>query len=187
MTEQEMLDRLNARDPTGLEALMDTYAPYISAILWNVLHRTMQKEDMEETASDVFLAAWNQSASLRPGKVKAWLGAVARNHAKNKLRQLHQTLSLEEDVIDLPGPDTALESLERKMEAELVRQAVDSLPEQDREIFLRHYYYTQTVGEIAAQMSLNVSTVKTKLRRGREKLKKELLKSNLTEGGFSAT
>ena len=49
----------------------------------------------------------------------------------------------------------------------------------DREIFLRHYYYAQAVQEIARQMGLNESTIKTKLRRGRMKLK-----DILTREGF---
>ena len=49
-----------------------------------------------------------------------------------------------------------------------VRQAVEALLETDREIFLRHYYYAQTVREIAEAMELKEPTVKTKLSRGRE-------------------
>ena len=69
--------------------------------------------------------------------------------------------------------------LARAEEQALVRRAVFSLPDPDREIFLRHYYYAQTVQEIAHQMGLNESTVKTKLRRGRMKLK-----DILTREGF---
>ncbi len=46
----------------------------------------------------------------------------------------------------------------------------------DREIFLRHYYYAQTVQEISRETGLNESTVKTKLRRGRMRLKTILLR-----------
>ena len=56
----------------------------------------------------------------------------------------------------------------------MVRLAVTRLGEPDREIFLRHYYYAQTVTEIGRIMGLNESTIKTKLRRGRMRLK-ELL------------
>ena len=75
-----------------------------------------------------------------------------------------------------------MDSLERAEERRLVRQAVDSLPGQDREIFLRHYYYAQTVQEISAQMSLNGSTVKTRLRRGRMKLKDILTREGCLRG-----
>lgn len=179
MREETILRRMQARDPAGLEALMDRYLPYVSAIVWNILRDCMSPEDCEETASDVFLAAWEQAEQLRPGHVKGWLGAVARNKAKNKLRQRGQTLPLMEDILDLPGPDDPAGALERAEEQALVRRAVFSLSEPDKEIFLRHYYYVQAVREIAAAMGLNESTVKTRLRRGRTKLKQLLAKEEL--------
>ena len=69
-----------------------------------------------------------------------------------------------------------ISKLEKEEEAELVRKAVDSLREPDREIFLRHYYYAQTVREISMEMNLNESTIKTKLRRGRARLRTILLR-----------
>ena len=179
MREETLLRKLRSGDPAALEALMDRYLPYVSTIVWNILRGCMSREDGEEVASDVFLAAWEQAADLQPGHVKGWLGAVARNKAKNKLRRRGQTLPLEDDVIDLPGPDDPAGELERAEERRLVRWAVDSLPGPDREIFLRHYYYAQGVKEISAAMELNESTVKTRLRRGRFKLKELLTKEAL--------
>lgn len=174
MREEIILQKICAGDPAGLEALMERYIPYVSAVVWAVLRNSMPVEDGEEVVSDVFLAAWRQPSALRPGSVKSWLGAVARNKAKNRLRQMSRTLPLEEDALELPGPDDPPNDLERSEERRLVRQAVDALPDQDREIFLRHYYYAQTVQEIAQRMHLNESTVKTRLRRGRMKLKEFL-------------
>ena len=174
MTEQIMIKRIRTRDPAGLEALMDRYIPYVSAIVWNILRFSMQAEDAEEVVSDVFLAAWNQAEDLQFGKVKAWLAGVARNTARMKLREVGQELPLEEDVLQLPdqaGPETALEETEERF---MVNWAVNDLPEQDREVFLRYYYYAQTIREISQEMTLNESTIKTKLRRGRAKLKETL-------------
>lgn len=174
MTEQIMLKKIRDRDPAGLEALMDRYTPYVSAIVWNILRFSMQPEDAEEVVSDVFLAAWNQAEDLQLGKIKAWLAGVARNTARKKLRNIGQELPLEEDILELPeqaGLESALEKTEERF---LVNWAVNDLPEQDREVFLRHYYYAQTVREISKEMTLNESTIKTKLRRGRTKLKETL-------------
>lgn len=179
MREETILRRLRDRDPSGLEALMDRYLPYVSAVVWNILRDCMTPEDGEEVASDVFYAAWEQADELKPDHVKGWLGAVARNKAKNKLRQRGRTLPLEEDLLDLPGPDDPAGELERAEERARVRRAVFSLPDPDREIFLRHYYYAQSVKEISDALGLNESTVKTKLRRGRFKLKELLTKEAL--------
>ena len=113
-----------------------------------------------------------------PGKVKAWLEAVARNKARDALRRRRPSLPLEEDVLTLaaPGPEEAMGEREQ---ADCLRAAVLAMEETDRDIFLRHYYLCQTVAVIARDLDMNPSTVKARLRRGREKLKK-----TLREGGF---
>ena len=174
MTDELILRKMKKGDPAGLEALMDRYISYVSAVVWNILRYAMTPEDAEEVVSDVFLAAWEQADDLDTGFVKAWLGAVARNKAKNKLRRMGRDLPLEEDVLELSDDDSPEDSMARNEEAALVRQAVESLPEPDREVFLRHYYYAQTISEISTHMDLNESTIKTKLRRGRAQLKKLL-------------
>lgn len=171
MREDKILRDIRSGDPRGLESLMDRYIPYVSTIVWNILRGSMTAEDAEEVVSDVFLAAWEQADALQEGYVKAWLGAVARNKAKNKLRKIGKELPLDEDILEFSEEDGLSERLEQEEERKLVRCAIDQLTTQDREIFLRHYYYAQTVQEISACMRLNESTIKTKLRRGRMRLK----------------
>ena len=176
MRESMILQNIKAGDPSGLKALMERYVPYISVIVWNILRDAMSPQDAEEVVSDVFLAAWEQAADLKAGHVKGWLGTVARNKAKNKLRQMGRTISLEENSVDIPASNDLSEAMEQDEERRLVRQAVDALPPEDKEIFLRHYYYAQSIKEISDHMALNESTIKTKLRRGRMKLKEALTK-----------
>lgn len=101
---------------------------------------------------------------------------MARNKAKTRLRSGGGDLPLEEDILEIPAEETPEGMLERSEEQKLVRRAVDSLPGEDREIFLRHYYYAQTVAEISRDMKINESTIKTKLRRGRLRLKTMLVR-----------
>lgn len=174
MKDELILRKIKRCDPSGLEELMDRYIPYVSAVVWNILRNCMSKSDAEEVVSDVFLAAWEQAQDIRANTVKAWLGAVARHKARNKLRKQGFELPLEEDVLEFPDEESPERSLTRKEEAKLVRRAVDSLGQPDREVFLRHYFHAQTVQEIAEIMCMNESTVKTKLRRGRSRLKETL-------------
>ena len=133
----------------------------------------MDLADVEEVASDVFYALWENARKVY--SVKGYLGTVARNMAKNKLRSLDWDLPLEEKILVVAGdnPETALEEREK---AKAVKRAVLRMPYPEREIFLRHYYYCQTVREISQVMHLNESTVKTKLRRGRSRLRAMLLR-----------
>ena len=100
MNDGAILRGLRSKNPASLEKLMDKYIPYVSAIVWNFLRASMTKEDAEEVVSDVFLAAWNQAKDIRPNALKPWLGAVARNKARQKLRNAGFDLPLEEDVLD---------------------------------------------------------------------------------------
>lgn len=82
---------------------------------------------------------------------------------------------LEEDVLllETDGPD---KELDRRETARIVNAALSRLDKPQRELFVRHYYYGQTVQEAALAMGLNLSTAKTWLRRGRETLKTDLRK-----------
>lgn len=179
MKDEKAIAKMRQGDSEGLQVLMNRYIPYVSAVVWGILRGAMTPQDAEEVVSDVFLAAWARAEDLQCEKIKAWLGAVARHKAKNKLRQLGQTLPLDEDVLEVP--DDGFGSAARAEERELVRRALDSLSREDREIFLRHYYYAQTVAEIGAEMRINAATVKTRLRRGRIRLKEYLTGGNSYE------
>ena len=68
------------------------------------------------------------------------------------------------------------ERIEEKERNRAVRWAVLQMPHPEKEIFLRHYYYCQKLDTISREMNLPLSTVKTKLRRGRASLGRELQK-----------
>ncbi len=178
MDERHALRGLTQRNEEALAWFIRRYAPYVNTIVFNILGDAMSVRDVEEVSSDVFLVLWNNADRIRPGKVKAYLSGVARNRARDRLRQTGQELPLEEDF--LPTAETDMEhDLEVRELARQVNQAIQSMDQPDREIFLRHYYYGQPLSRIAEEMEMNLSTVKTRLRRGRTKLKDELRK-----GGF---
>ena len=181
MNEEKLLRKLRQGDAAALSALMDRYLPYVSAVVWSILRGALPPEDAEETVSDVFLAAWSRAETLRPGHVKAWLGSVARNQARTRLRRAGHELPLDEELLDFPAPDDPADEAMRQEERRAVRKAIDAMSETDRAIFLRRYYYLQSVEEIARALSLNVSTVKTHLFRGRARLKETLMKEGFYE------
>lgn len=146
---------------------------YVRTIAANITIPPLQQEDVEEVASDAFLAVWNHAAEIEDGKLKSYLAAVTRNLAKNKLRYLHLSVPLEEEYMILTVPDVEEELLEKDIRR-LTRQAVDNLPEPDRSIFMRYYFLYQKTDEIAAALELNSAAVRQRLSRGREKLKKHL-------------
>ncbi len=166
--EEKLVKALRRGELSALEELLDRYTPYVSSVIARILRG--RQADVEELTADVFLAAWDNRAKLQPGKVKGYLGAIARNRAFNLLRASRESLPLEDDVLllETEGPDRALD---KKETARVVNQALSQLDKPQRELFVRHYYYGQTVQEAAEAMGLNQSTAKTWLRRGRAALK----------------
>jgi len=110
---------------------------------------------------------------LLPLNLKGYLSRVARSLALRKLREKTHELPLEEDILCMEEA-SLIEKLDQQARDRRVREAVLSMPQPDREIFLRHYYYCQSISLIAEKMQMNPSTVKTRLRRGREKLARHL-------------
>ena len=82
-------------------------------------------------------------------------------------------------MIEQKGADyvLAFEELEAREAAGLVRTALSTLEREDRELFVRRYYYGQTVARAAEEMGMNLSTAKSRLRRGWERLKEALRKA----------
>lgn len=178
MDERRALRGLTQHNETALAWFIERYAPYVNTIVFNIIGNAMSIKDVEEVSSDVFLVLWKNAERIRPGKVKAYLSGIARNMARDRLRQADQALPLEEDILTSSAEDME-HDVEVREQARLVNQAMLNMEYPDREIFLRHYYYCQPLSQIAEEMGINLSTIKTRLRRGRGKLKDELRK-----GGF---
>ena len=135
-------------------------------------------EDIEELASDVFVALWRAPQPLRTEHLRGWLGKVARNQAISFLRRQHLQLVRDEDCILIDDRD-AQKLLEAKERSALLNAALAALTSEDREIFLRRYYYNQTAGQIAEALHMNPSTVRSRLLRGRQSLRTELQKGDV--------
>jgi RNA polymerase sigma-70 factor (ECF subfamily) len=179
MLDMLALTAIRRGDASALEQLIRKYTPYVTTVIRGVGSGNLTVEDVEEIASDVFFALWQNAGKPNPFKLKAYLGQIARNKAKNRLRSRKVELPLEDDWI-ADEAETLVNGLTREDEQNAVKSAVLSLSEPDREIFLRHYYQLQTVTMIAGEMQMGESAIKHRLERGRLKLK-----TILTKGGNS--
>lgn len=171
MNERAVLHSLKDGDTGALSEIIGFYTPYLYTIALNIMAPQLSREDAEEVVSDAFVQLWTHRAELLPGKLKSWLAAVTRNRAKDALRAQRLAEPLEEDLLEIAVPDGMEESVLRGELTALAREAVDSLGEPDSEIFKRHYFLYQKTDEIAAVLDMNAATVRTRLRRGRERLR----------------
>lgn len=180
MSERALLRQLKAGDTGALSEIIGLYTPYLYAIASNILLPQLTPEDAEEAVSDVFTELWYHRAELLPGKLKAWLAAVVRNKAKSALRAAHAEEALDDDLLLFADETNMEEEILRRELGVLAREAVDTLGEPDGEIFRRRYFLYQKTGEIAAALDMNAATVRTRLARGRERLR-----AYFTERGYT--
>lgn len=172
MTEDEKLIYNIKRKRRGaLEKVIDLYTPYIGTVIYNVIGSAMPKEDMEEIISDTFITLWRNADKFdsQRGCLRTYLGTIARNLAKNRLSAQKINSELNENIISIHSePHAKIEQEEKR--AAMIR-AINELGEPDSEIFMRYYYYDEKISHISKMMNLSSNTIKTKLARGRRKLK----------------
>ena len=182
LNDAKALALLKSGDQEALAWFIDKYSAYVGTVVNSILSGAMSHEDVEEVTADVFVTLWRSADNLIPLNLKGYLSRVARSLSMQKLRERFEVLPLDEDILIL-DEDSVFDSLEREDQDQVIRKLVYSMPQPDKEIFLRFYYYCQTVSVIANQMQMNPSTVKTKLKRGRERLRNYLNDFKNTKGG----
>lgn len=179
MEDKQLLRGLKRGEEQALEAAIERYSGYVSAVISNRLGSFSTPEDVEELCADVFAALWKNRQGLKTTHLRGWLGATARNAAVSYIRRQQPPELSQEDVVIISG-DSVEALSEARERRKLIGSTLKSLSAPDSEVFLRYYYYGQGAAEIAGEMKLNASTVTTKLHRAREKLRQQLIK-----GGYS--
>lgn len=169
--EATLLLRLKEKQKNAIDEAVEIYTPYLSTVLYNLAGASLPSWDLEEIVSDVFVALWKNAdyIDLSKGTMRSYLAATARNLALKRLSRKKECAPLDE--AHLP-PEQGF--TEEASDAEALWQAVMSLGEPDNEIFLRYYRYGEKLREISNATGLHLSTIKSKLSRGKQKLKKIL-------------
>ena len=174
-----LIKKLKNHDHAAFEKLVHKYLPLVSTVVYNIGGSKLTKEDMEEVISDVFVTLWRNTDKIIEGKLKGYLCSIARTKTLDKLYYIKEP-PLDIDNLQLED-DFYVEGIAEANEtAEVLQQLISEIPEPDREILIRYYYYRQTAATIAERLEIKLPTVKSKLQRTREKLRKKL-----TERGYS--
>jgi RNA polymerase sigma-70 factor (ECF subfamily) len=142
-------------------------------------------EDAEECVNDTYLDAWNAMPTERPTYLGAFLAKIVRRISVDRFRHDHRQKrggieNLSEELSECI-PDTS--SVEKEYENGRLAKALNafllSLDTEKRVMFIRRYFYSQTVARIALEMQISESNVKVTLHRVRERLRRFLQKEDL--------
>lgn len=180
MQEKRLLMKLKNGDTAALEKIIKHYTNYVGTIVYNIIGSYMTREDVEEVVSDVFVTVWKQAEQIREGCLRGFLAQVARRASIKKLRDINKEFYAEDDeLLQIPDKHSVEEDVLIREREKVLSKALGRMDKTDQQIFLRHYYFGQKVNDIAYETGLTPSAVKTRLHRGRAKLKKMI-----EEGGY---
>jgi RNA polymerase sigma-70 factor, ECF subfamily len=157
-------------------ALNELYARYGGMILAFLTARTGNRQASEELVQDVMLAAWENAARFEArSKVKTWLLVIARNRAINAHRKRQVPIIHLSDVFQTASDDTGpMEAAERRERKDVVREAIKQLPDQQREVLTLVFYHGLSGPEVAEVLGISEGTVKSRLFRAKEALRRVL-------------
>ncbi len=180
MEDFEIVNLYWARSEDAIVRTAEKYGGYCRAIACRILS---SQEDAQESVNDTYLAAWNAMPPHRPAALQIFLGKITRRLSLKKWRdQTRQkrgggqtALVLDELAESLPDKSGVEDQI---LGDELVRALngfLEDLPETNRRVFLRRYWYFDSIDEISQDFGFSPSKVKSMLHRTREKLRSFLV------------
>ncbi|MBR3448199.1 MAG: sigma-70 family RNA polymerase sigma factor [Oscillospiraceae bacterium] len=145
------------------------------------------EEDAEECLNDALLSAWNAIPPARPRHYGAYFLTLVRNFALKRYAAGHaekrgggqMPLALAELSDCLSSGENIEREIDRRVMLEAVKQFLGELPERQRNLFVRRYWYAAPISEIAADFEMTDINVKVTLSRIRNRLQKYLRKEGL--------
>ena len=182
MTDQELLTLLKGDAERGLQELIKAYGSAIKTICKNIL-RGYCEEDIEEVMSDVLVGIWKSREHFDESKntsFKSYCYGIARKTALKKCREcmnVSKEIPLNEDILE--GDLDLQEQIAKEEEAKILMDVLSEAEEPLRTIFILRYFYFYRVKEVATLLEIPTKQVENYLYRGKEILKKELLKRGI--------
>ena len=171
-----LLVRIAAGDPDALGALYDRHGRVVFGVLYRLLGGP---EAAEEVTQDAFHAVWRRAATYRAdrGAVRTWLLAIARNAAidwrRTKGKRIEREAAIDE-AAELVEEIRVDDRVIARLRAERVRDAVASLPEEQRIVLSLAFWSGLSQTQIAERTGTPLGTVKSRVRLGLTKLRDRL-------------
>ena len=182
MSDQENLERLQAGEEAGFDAIFRAYYPNLVGFADSILRDLAAAED---TVQEVMLELWRRRSNIvLDTSLRAYLFQSTRNRALNRIRHERVAGRLDAEVPQprsLAPPDQALAEQEMNVR---VRQAIAELPERCREVFQLSRVHGLKYAEIAGTLGISVKTVEAQMGKALRTLRERLIPW-LPEGGPS--
>lgn len=180
MKDEQIVELFWKRSEDAVSETQSKYKKYCSYISRNILGND---QDVEECVNEVLNAAWNSIPPQKPSNLQAYIGKLTREISISRWRENHAakryasefSVSIDE-IEEIAVDDDFTENVEKEQVSKSISDFLRSLPETDRNMMIRRYWYGDSIRSICERYQFSEGKVKVQLQRTREKLKKHLKK-----------
>ncbi len=182
MEDEKIVEMYLLRNQEAVGASKEKYGRMLFGLSQTFLQ---SREDSEECENDTYLTAWNRIPPDKPLFLGAYLSKIIRYLSLNLLRKRNAgkrpetSLVLEELEECIPSSETVEGVVERGLLREVIERFLVTLTVESRTVFIRRYFYVESVRKIAFELGFTEGKVKTLLFRARGQLKALLEKEGL--------
>lgn len=180
MDDEKIIELFFARSESALKELDEKYGRVCHKLSYGILNDRL---DAEECVNDAYLGAWNAIPPARPNPLLTYLCKIVRNISLKRFymkeaakRSSAYDVAMEELEYCLSAPDTVEAEIGARELARVICDFLYTLTAENRVIFLRRYWFSDTYADIAERMGMTESNVSVRLTRTRRKMRDYLLK-----------
>ena len=185
MDDNRIVDLYLRRDETAIRQTSEKYGNRLRTLAYGIVN---DRQTAEECENDTYMEAWNTIPPHEPGSyLYAFLARITRHISLNCCRdrsRLKRSALICELSAELeqciPAPDDTECRINDMALGEAVNGFLDTLGEEKRNIFVRRYWYLDSIADISKRFALSESKVKTTLFRCRSRLREHLEKEGYT-------
>ena len=183
LEESQIIKLFNERSEKAITELSEKYGSLCNKVAENIL---FNKSDSEECVNDAYFGVWNSIPPQNPSSLKAYVLRIVRNLA---IKKYHSNTAIKRNsqydvaLDELHNCFSSIYSIENEVdEKELTRiidKFLEELPKIERVMFVKRYWFSASITEIAEGFNVNNHYISVKLSRIREKLKKYLIEEGV--------
>ena len=179
MNDERIIELFFERSEQAIKELDEKYGRTCRKVSYNILNN---RQDAEECVNDSYLGAWNAIPPAKPNPLLAFVCKIVRNislkrYEKNTAakRNSYYDVAMEELEDCLASTTTIEEEIAEQELTKIIESFLDSLSKENRVIFLRRYWFSDTYADIAKQVGMSEKNVSVRLTRIRKELREYLI------------
>ena len=179
MNDERIIELFFERSEQAIKELDEKYGRTCHKVSYNILNN---RQDAEECVNDAYLGTWNAIPPAKPNPLLAFVCKIVRNISLKRYEQntadkrnSYYDVAMEELGDCLAATTTTEEEIAEHELTEIIESFLDLLSKENRVIFLRRYWFSDTYADIAKQVGMTEKNVSVRLTRIRKELREYLI------------